>query len=140
MTALQRLPHNKETVMNSASNIETLIRAQEDLRYAAILEGAYDTFANLSHPDLQYAHSNGVIDTVDSYLKKCREGFYVYHQVEHPIDSIRIEGSVALVFGEMNAQITSGGVPKTLRNKSLAVWVNDGDTWKFLAYQPTPIA
>ncbi|QYN03619.1 nuclear transport factor 2 family protein [Pseudomonas protegens] len=126
--------------MNSASDIKTLIRAQEDQRYEAILEGKFDTFAHFAHPDLQYAHSNGVVDTVDSYLKKCRDGFYVYHHIEHPIDSIRIEGNIALVFGEMNAEITSGGVRKTLRNKALAVWISDGAKWQLLAYQPTPIA
>jgi len=126
--------------MDSANDIKAFIRALEDLRYEAILEGKFDIFAQLAHPDLQYAHSNGVVDTVDSYLKKCYDGFYVYHQIEHPIDSMRIEGNIALVFGEMNARITSGGVHKTLRNKSLAVWISDGENWKLLAYQPTAIA
>ena len=49
-------------------------------------------------------------------------------------------GDVVLVLGEMNADITAGGVRKQLRNSCLAVWVRDGATWKLLAYQPTPKA
>ena len=37
------------------------------------------------HPDLMYTHSNGVTDTLASYLEKCRNGFYVYHAVDHPV-------------------------------------------------------
>jgi hypothetical protein len=37
----------------------------------------------------------------------------------------------------MHADITAGGVRKTLANRSLAVWVRAGDHWLLLAYQPT---
>ncbi|WP_277962697.1 nuclear transport factor 2 family protein [Pseudomonas sp. RIT-To-2] len=118
--------------------IEQLIRNLENERYDAILEGDFDKFAAMAHPDLVYTHSNGVVDTLDSYLTKCRDGYYVYHELEHPIDEIRIVGDVALVFGEMNGSITSGGVGKALKNKCLAVWVREFGHWKLSAYQPTP--
>ncbi|MEE3850933.1 nuclear transport factor 2 family protein [Gordonia sp. LSe1-13] len=118
---------------------DMLIRSLEDRRYDAITSGDFDSFAALAHPSLVYTHSNGATDTLESYMDKCSKGFYVYHQVDHPIDFIRIVGDVALVVGEMNAAITAGGVEKVLRNRCLAVWkVLDGE-WKLLAYQPTPI-
>jgi ketosteroid isomerase-like protein len=87
-----------------------------------------------------YVHSNGAVDTVASYLKKCTDRYYVYHRIDHPIESVRVVGDTVLVFGDMNAEITSGGVRKTLRNKALAVWVATPEGWKLLAYQPTPLA
>ncbi|WP_407364320.1 nuclear transport factor 2 family protein (plasmid) [Pseudomonas luteola] len=126
--------------MNNHNLIENSIRSLEEKRYTAIMAGDFKTFAELSHPDLSYAHSNGVVDTLDSYLKKCDDGFYIYHKVEHPITSIRVLGDTALVLGEMNAEITAGGVRKSLQNKCLAVWVRSGEHWKLYAYQPTPIA
>jgi hypothetical protein len=42
------------------------------------------------------------------------------------------------VSGEMNAELTAAGTRKPLRNSCLAVWVRDGDSWKFIGYQPTP--
>jgi len=124
--------------VNNNKQIETLIRALEDQRYDAVLAGDFQAFAKLMHPDLSYAHSTGSVDTLASYLEKCDAGFYVYHHIEHPIDSITVVGDTVLVRGEMNGEITAGGVQKQLRNKALAVWVNGPQGWKLLAYQPTP--
>ena len=121
---------------------EQIIRDLEDARFNAIVTGEFDAFAELSHPDLRYTHSNAVVDTLDSYLAKCRDGFYVYHSVDHPIDKITVIGDVALVFGEMKADLTAGGTHKQLDNGSLAVWTRTGPTWRLLAFQPTvkPVA
>jgi ketosteroid isomerase-like protein len=115
-----------------------IIRELEDRRYAAVVAGDFDDFAAVCHPDLIYTHSNGVTDTLESYLEKCRSGFYVYHEIDHPVSKIVITGGVALVSGEMNAELTAGGTHRQLRNSCLAVWVREGDTWKLIGYQPTP--
>jgi ketosteroid isomerase-like protein len=115
-----------------------IIRELEDRRYAAVVAGDFDDFAAVCHPDLIYTHSNAVSDTLGSYLEKCRAGFYVYHEIDHPVSKIVITGDVALVLGEMNAELTAGGTRKQLRNSCLAVWVREGDTWKLIGYQPTP--
>jgi len=119
--------------------ITTTIRELEDRRYRAALDKDWDTFASLCHPALAYAHSSAVTDTLEEYLAKVRNDYYVYHDIEHPIDEIRVVGDVALVLGEMNAHITAAGAQKTLRNKCLAVWTNTTGSWLLLAYQPTPI-
>ncbi|WP_369991882.1 nuclear transport factor 2 family protein [Pseudomonas xanthosomatis] len=125
--------------MNNHNETEALIRTLEDKRYNAILAGDFEAFRALAHPDLSYAHSSGVVDTLDSYLDKCLGGFYIYHRIDHPVQDIKVIGDVALVFGEMNGEITAGGVQKTLRNKALAVWEKRNGDWKLIAYQPTPI-
>ncbi len=124
--------------MTEGTDTEAQIRALEDERYAAIVAGNFDAFAELAHPELVYTHSNGATDTVASYLDKCTSGFYVYHHIEHPIDFIRLVDDLTLVIGEMNASITAGGVAKELRNRCLAVWKETTKGWKLLAYQPTP--
>jgi uncharacterized protein (TIGR02246 family) len=119
------------------------VEAVQDLearRYNDMTTGDFDDFAALCHPDLIYTHSSGSTDTLDSYLDKCRSGYYVYHQVDHPVSKVVIRGDTALVLGEMNATVTAGGTDKELRNTSLSVWVRDDDTWKLAAYQPTPRA
>ena len=110
----------------------------ERQRFAAIVAGDFDAFAAVCHPELIYTHSTGVTDSLESYLTKCHEGFYVYHRVDHPVQRIVVTGDTALVLGEMNADLTSGGVRKQLRNSSLAVWVRVGESWKLIGYQPTP--
>ncbi|TBU90922.1 nuclear transport factor 2 family protein [Phytopseudomonas dryadis] len=125
--------------MNSTMETETLIRALEEKRYAALVLGDFDSVFDLAHPHLSYTHSNGLVDTRDSYRQKCREGHYVYHRIERPIHAVRVLGETALVFAEMNGEITSGGVRKTLRNNTLAVWCLHNGEWRLIAYQPTPV-
>ena len=110
----------------------------EDERFDAMIAGNFDRFAAIAHPDLMYTHSNGVTDSLSSYMDKCRAGFYVYHHIEHPIDKIVVQGDVGLVLGQMNADLTAGGVRKQLANTSVSVWIRHGDVWKLISYQPTP--
>jgi 3-hydroxyisobutyrate dehydrogenase-like beta-hydroxyacid dehydrogenase/ketosteroid isomerase-like protein len=115
------------------------IRELEDRRFDAMVAGDFDGFAKLAHPDLAYTHSTGDTDTLESYMEKCRAGFYTYHRIDHPVERITVVGDTAIVVGEMHADLTAGGVQKTLANRSLAVWVRSGGDWKLLGYQPTVI-
>ena len=120
------------------NDVDTILDL-ERRRFDAVVAGDFEAFAATAHPDLIYTHSNGVTDTLESYLAKCRDGFYVYHRVDHPVTKIVVTADLALVLGEMNADLTAGGVRKQLRNSSLAVWLRDGETWKLIGYQPTPL-
>jgi ketosteroid isomerase-like protein len=122
---------------DSEKDVEAITQLERQ-RFAAVMAGDFDGFASVCHPDLMYTHSTGVTDTLEEYLAKCREGFYVYHQVDHPVTKIVVVDDTGLVLGEMNADLTAGGVRKQLRNSSLAVWVRDGEIWQLIGYQPTP--
>ncbi|GAA3065433.1 hypothetical protein GCM10010464_32220 [Pseudonocardia yunnanensis] len=129
--------HPKGT--NDMNHDAEQIRELEDRRYDAMVAGDFDGFAKLAHPDLAYTHSTGDTDTLESYMEKCRAGFYTYHRIDHPVDRITVVGDTAIVVGEMHADLTAGGVQKTLANRSLAVWVRSGGDWQLLGYQPTVI-
>ena len=115
------------------------IREMEDRRFDAIVTGDFDTFARLCDERLTYTHSDGVRDTLASYVTACRDGFYDYHRIEHPVDDVLVVGDVAVVHGRMRADLTVGGTRKTLDNRSIAVWARSGPQWRLLAFQATPI-
>ena len=117
-----------------------LIQDLEDKRYEAVLNQDFDILANLCHPELVYGHTAGNRDSRDTYLAKLRTGALRYHRIDHPVEGIVLVGDTALVVGQMNADLTVNGTNKTLSNSALAVWANDGSTWRFIAYQPTPRA
>ncbi|MGW5863252.1 nuclear transport factor 2 family protein [Streptomyces sp. NPDC055239] len=121
----------------TATGVRATIRTLEDARYEAVITGDIEAFTALAHPELAYTHSNAVVDTLDSYREKLGSGHYVYHHIEHPVDRIIVSGETAVVVGEMHADLTAGGVRKTLANRCLAVWVRESDRWLLLAYQPT---
>ncbi|MGW7021219.1 nuclear transport factor 2 family protein [Streptomyces decoyicus] len=114
-----------------------LIRALENRRFDALVARDFAAFAELAHPGLAYTHSNGAVDTLDSYLAKCESGHFVYHRIAHPVDALTVVGDTAVVIGEMHADMTAGGVRRNLANRSLAVWARVDGSWKFLAYQAT---
>lgn len=123
---------------NATAAEKDKIVALEERRYQAVVDGDYDAFEDLCHQRLVYTHSLGDRDTLSSYLEKLRKGFYRYHRIDHPIEDIVLIGDTALVLGQMNADLTVNGTHKTLANSALSVWIKEGETWKFLAYQPTP--
>ncbi|MFD1210758.1 nuclear transport factor 2 family protein [Arthrobacter sp. GCM10027362] len=110
----------------------------EDERFNAVLAKDFDAFARLCHPRLSYTHSNGLRDTLESYVEQCRAGVYDYQRINHPVEEVILVGDTALVVGRMEADLQVNGRPTRLDNGSLAVWTREGGTWKFLAYQPSP--
>lgn len=129
---------SSDVLDDSVAAVKAEILALEDKRYDAVVDGDFDTFASLCHPDLTYSHSDGSRDTIESYLRKCRDEFYVYHRIDHPVSDVLVHGDVAIVVGEMNGEITANGTPIDLANNCIAVWVRHDGAWKLLAYQPTP--
>jgi uncharacterized protein (TIGR02246 family) len=123
-----------------SDDIRSLILEFESARYRAVIDRDFDTFRRLCHPDLVYTHSDGARDTLESYLEKCRAGFYTYSRIEHPVEDVLIVGDTVVVVGRMHASITAGGAPKELNTNSIAVWVKSIEgSWLLLAYQPTPL-
>lgn len=124
--------------MTTVSTDVDLIVELEDQRFDAMVDRDFDKFESLAHPEMMYTHSNGATDSLESYLQKCREGFYVYHRIDHPVGKVVVSGDTAVVLGSMTADITVNGNAKKLDSASIAVWARTDDGWKFLAYQPTP--
>lgn len=118
---------------------KTHILDLETARYRAVLDGDFDAFRRLCHPQLVYTHSDSARDTLQSYIDKCQSGYYTYSRIDHPVEDVLVIGDTAVVVGRMSASIIAGGAPKELNNNSIAVWVKSADTWLLLAYQPTPL-
>lgn len=118
----------------------TTIQNLENKRYKAVLDQDFDAFESLCHAQLVYGHTGGDRDSLGSYLAKLRASTLRYHQIDHPVESIVVTGTTALVVGRMNADLTVSGTYKTLNNNALSVWTKEAGDWKFLAFQPTPLA
>jgi hypothetical protein len=142
---LRRAIHQRGTVKEHQGLSTTLdtghavIRELENRRYEAVLKQDYDRFEGLCHAKLVYGHTGGNRDSLATYLGKLRSGTLRYHHIERVIADIVRVGDVALVTGQMTAEIYVSGANKTLKNSYLAVWIADKESWKFLAYQPTPL-
>ena len=114
------------------------VLAAEEQRYRAMVEADLAALDRLCADELSYAHSSGVRDTKQQYLGKVRSGYYRYLDVEHPVERVEVVGDTAIVVGRMTADLIVDGMPKSIDNLALAVWVRSADGgWRLLAYAPT---
>ena len=123
----------------TADDDVTAVLTAEDRRYQAMLDADLETLDRLCADELSYTHSNGVRDTKAEYFAKLREGYYVYHRIDHPVERVVVAGDAAMVVGRMTADLDSGGVRKTIDCFALAVWIRSAGSWRLLAYAPTPL-
>jgi Domain of unknown function (DUF4440) len=112
----------------------------EERRYQAMLDADLETLSELCSDNLLYTHSNGDRDDKASYLAKVRSGVFVYHSVAHPADRTLIANGTALISGRMTADVAVNGEMRHIDNGYLAVWMKEQGTWRFVAYQPTPLS
>ena len=116
------------------------IKALEDRRYRAMLDGDTAVLDALCSDDLIYTHSKGDHDDKRSYLRKVGSRYFTYLEITDPADRILVVDSAALVTGRMTANVSVAGRGIVhVDNRYLAVWVREHGGWKFVAYQPTPI-
>ena len=120
-------------------DVVAAVLAAEDRRYEALPDRDLPTLERLFHDRLSYTHSSGVRDTKDEYLEKIRDGYYVYHRIDHPVDRVEVVGDTVVVIGRMTADLAVQGTPKTIDNLALAVWTEDAGGWQLLAYASTPL-
>jgi hypothetical protein len=125
--------------MITESKMAEHIAVLEERRYRAMIDGDLNALEELCSVELTYTHSAGDQDDRLSYLNKVRSGHFVYHEIEHPADRIRLFGDAALVTGRMTARVSVAGSEQRINNAYLAVWAIEREAWRFVAYQPTPL-
>jgi hypothetical protein len=83
--------------MPGANVAITEIKAREDRRYRAMLDGDTAVLDALCSDDLIYTHSKGDHDDKRSYLHKVGSRHFTYLEITHPADRILVVGGAALV-------------------------------------------
>src|SRR5271166_5230927 len=85
------------------------IKALEDRRYQAMLDGDTAILDALCSGDLIYTHSTGDHDDKQSYLHKVGSRHFTYLEITHPADRILVVDGAALVTGRMTAKVLVSG-------------------------------
>lgn len=115
------------------------IRALEDRRYKAMVDGDLATLDALLGDGLVYTHSSSVVDGKASYLAALRAKKFVYQKVERPEENIQAHGDTAVVTGELRLEVLLEGNPRAMRSRFLNVWAKGPKGWQMVAWQSTPV-
>ncbi|MEZ5235999.1 MAG: nuclear transport factor 2 family protein [Acidimicrobiia bacterium] len=121
------------------TDVTAEIRAMEDRRYAAMIAADVAALDELLCDDLQYTHSNAVVDTKQSLCGLLSSGKLAYKAARPVIDTVRVFGDSAILTGSMELDVSVGGAERTVKGRFTDVWVRDGGRWRFAAWQSTPL-
>jgi ketosteroid isomerase-like protein len=134
------VPHREELAAE--------VLAADDARIAALTSGDVETLAGWLADDLRYVHSNGAVDTKESFLELVRSGRSRYAAYEPLERTVRFPAAdVALDSGRARLRVETADGPIEATFHYLACWRRDVDGWRFTAWQsarppqsPTPPA
>lgn len=115
------------------------VLAADDARYAAMIALDAAALERLLADDLLYTHSSAMTDTKAGYLAALRSGKYRYKRARREDTTVRIHGNTAIVNGRVFIDVDVDGVPKSLANALVNVWVKSAAGWRMAAWQSTPI-
>jgi ketosteroid isomerase-like protein len=115
------------------------VLAAEDARYAAMIAQDFDALGRLLADDLLYTHSTAVTDTKADYIAALRSGKYRYKAARREGVTVRIYGTTAIVNGRASIDVDVDGVPRTVSNVFVNVWVRSATGWQMTAWQSTPL-
>ncbi len=112
---------------------------REERRWAALIGNDFETIDELTHPDLSYTHSNAVVDTKDAWIGSMTSGLVDYRSVEREDVALITSGDTAVITGKATFTVGVQDREITIVARFTSVWVNEDGTWRFFAWQNTPI-
>lgn len=122
-------------------NLDTALRAAEQLRCAAMLANDNAALSQLLDPRLQFHHATGAVDDKAAYLAKMAAGRILYVGITWPEEHIiRLADNAALLTGRMTTDVRVDGVGKCLNNRVITAWSRNDGNWQLVAFQSTPLA
>jgi ketosteroid isomerase-like protein len=124
--------------MNTTATL--LVQLERD-RCEAMIQGDAARLAQLMHPDLFHVHAKGNVEHYDSYvgsalLKSTFTSLRRFDDLQ-----VRVFGNAALMTGRQLAESVRKATGEHVRIDSMVtqVWALDGERWRQLSYQTTPI-
>ena len=123
-----------------SDKVALAVRAAEHVRCTAMLGNDSTGLDAVLDPRLAFHHSNGGVDDKSAFLAKMAAGRIQYVSIDWSEDAVIPlgEGS-ALLTGRMLTVVRVEGQEKQLDNRVLEGWARDGDAWRLVAFQSTPI-
>lgn len=112
------------------------LQTADEARVLAMRSGDRDQLGKIFSDDLHYAHSNGVVDTKASFIDILVSGKTKYTGYDYEERKFTFPApGIALMSGRARVQAVSANGQMDSVLSYLAVWKNEGGTWRFLAWQ-----
>jgi uncharacterized protein (TIGR02246 family) len=124
----------------TAAALEREVLEADARRVQALLSNDFEALEDLLTDDLTYVHSNGHLDTKDTYIGALRSEATRYLSMEMSGLSVRADGNTAVVAGTFEARVQTRNGEVNPKPRVLIVYVKRDGRWQMLAWQSTSIA
>jgi hypothetical protein len=114
---------------------EAALRAAELARFEANVNADAKVLGELLDDGLEYVHSNGELDSKQSFIESLTTGRRDYAKTDASIESVRFFGDVAIIRGKARVTVIDAGTSRDLHIGYTDVWVWKGNHWRMTAWR-----
>ena len=123
----------KEPAPKGAS--EAALRAAEQRRFEANVNADARALGELLDDGLEYVHSNGELDTKQSFIESLTSGRRDYTSTDAHIETVRIHDDVAIIRGTAKVTVSDHGTSRDLNIGYTDVWLWKDGRWQMTAWR-----
>jgi uncharacterized protein (TIGR02246 family) len=127
-------------MVQTAAEVEREVQQADEARVRALIENDVDALDRLLADDLTYVHSNGMLDTKESYIGGLRSGHSRYLTMDMSDVEVRSLGDTAVINAKFNARVKVGDHEVNPQPRVLILYAKRDGRWQMIAWQSTPIA
>jgi len=114
---------------------DATLRAAELKRFEANVNADAKVLGELLDDGLEYVHSNGELDSKQSFIDSLTSGRRDYAKSEASIETIRFFGDTAIIRGKARVTVIDQGTPRELHIGYTDVWVLKDKQWRMTAWR-----
>ena len=126
-------------MVQTAAEVEREVLQADEARVEALLANDFAALEQLLADDLTYVHSNGMLDTKESYIGGLRSGRSRYLTMDMSDVQVRSLGDTALINAKFNARVKVGDHEVNPQPRVLIVYAKRDGRWQMIAWQSTAI-
>lgn len=115
------------------------VQAAEDRRWAAQIGADTAAMEEILADELQYTHSNGLVDTKRSYIDAIANKVFDYRSADRTDVAVEVIGDMAMFTGRVAMHVVAGGRDVNIDGRYSAIWVKRDGRWQFVCWQSTPM-
>lgn len=123
-------------VLRGAEAAVQMVLHADAARIAAMMAGDGAALARLMSDELKFVHSDGRIESKADYVKNMMAGDTAYAEAKtSDVMTLKPSADVVVIIGSQEMRKRLGATWTEIKLRYLAVWRNEGGTWRMFAWQ-----
>lgn len=125
------------TALVSAADpaVDAVLRADQ-ARLAAMMAGDGAALGKLMSEELRFVHSDGRIESKKDYVKNMLAGDTAYADAKSSVlETMKPSADVVVLIGAQEMRKRLGPTWSEVKLRYMALWRNEGGTWRMFAWQ-----